>query len=155
MKIGFDPNYYDLQDGRVVAVFLGCSEFDNPKAIGANGQPIGPGIRWAFRIMTGPDKGKETARITQLNPTHKNSCGRMIMAVTDKDLSEDHPFESSAYHGFYYAVSIREGKLQDQPSPRFIGTDKMTLAAAEDVLAGKHLPEVMVPKQTQTEDIPF
>lgn len=44
----------------------------------------GPGLRWVFEIVAGPQSGIKVSRMTGAAPTLKNGCGKMLMAVSGK-----------------------------------------------------------------------
>lgn len=120
MKIAYDPNQFEFEDGRVAAQFIGVRPFNNPKAVDRDGNPMGPALLWEFVILHGPDMGKKIGKITPPYPTDKNNCGRMIQGITDRPLDEKTPFDDAVHTGDYYLITIKEGKFYDQMPPRFV-----------------------------------
>lgn len=148
MKIAYDPNQFDFEDGRVAAQFIGVKPFNNPNATDRDGNPMGPALLWEFVVLHGPDMGKKIGKITPTYPTDRNNCGRMIQGVSDRPLDEKHPFDSNHHHGDYYLIMIKNGKLNDQMPPRFVikaNNKQEVIAAAFEALgialaAGKLSP---------------
>lgn len=68
----------------------------------------GPGIAWRFEIADGPFKGKIVDRITDPIPTLRNSCGKLIAALTGKALvtGQDIDVQPSVDH--LYQITLEQ-----------------------------------------------
>jgi hypothetical protein len=152
MRITYDPNLYNFDDGRYLAKFIGVGPFNNAAASGKDGLPLGPAYKWCFMLVSGPDTDKVSGNITSMHPTVKNACGRMIMAVSDSDLDEEAPFDSDDFVGAFYMVTIRGGKLVDNPGPRFTGGPKACVADMLAAIGAKKGGKNPTPEETEATD---
>jgi hypothetical protein len=151
MHITFDPDLYHVGNGRFLARFRGIKEYDNPKAIGKNGEKIPPGYMWVFQLQEGEDKGKEASKLTTKQPTLKNSCGKMLMAVAGRELGSKETINLDDYVGAFYMVTIREGYVTDSPPPVCLGFDEDSARSAINALRGAYVP----PPIADDEPMPF
>lgn len=124
MKTTFHENPYAVDDGRFLARFVGVTEFSSDKARDKDGNPIPPGWKWEFELCEGQDAGKMANRITSKVPTLKNLCGKIMMSLADGNLADGIEFDSDAFKGFYYRITIRDGIISDNPPPSFVGTQR-------------------------------
>lgn len=156
MKLCYDPERFEFQDGRYPAIFAGLAPHDNKGKKGADGNEMGPAVRWGFKLIDGPDAGKVCGKITPEHPTQKNACGRMIMGMLERPLDKNYPFDSDTYVGSFFMISIVEGKVADTPAPRFIGSKEMKPSDIAAVLSGQTQPGKRPDKPAGTTDpIPF
>jgi hypothetical protein len=70
------------------------------------GTDYGPGWRWQFRITEGEHAGKLVSRTTSQEPSQKNVCGKMLMAVTGRPLAVNEEVDLAAYVGRRYLVTM-------------------------------------------------
>jgi len=62
--------------GGYQAEFLGVEKCEEDH------KEYGPGIRWEFRILDGDYSGKTAVRVTGVEPTKQNACGKMLAQVS-------------------------------------------------------------------------
>jgi hypothetical protein len=83
--------------GSYVAKFLGV-EATEPNQ-------YGPGIRWNFEIVSGPQVGAHIGRPTGVKPTPKNKCGQFLIGISGKSVLGEE-IDLSAYVGRNYLIVV-------------------------------------------------
>jgi hypothetical protein len=62
-------------------------------------EEYGAGIEWVFEVQGGEHNGKLTSRTTAPQPTPKNSCGKMIVAITGRSLNINEELDLDQFVG--------------------------------------------------------
>src|SRR5688572_10853144 len=104
MRITFDPDLYNLEDGRKLAIFKGVQPYVNARQADQGKDTYGPGLRWEFEIVGGSDNGKPAGVITAKHPTPKNSCIRILAGIIGRKPAEKEPIDTDTYIGKYYMI---------------------------------------------------
>lgn len=144
MQFTYDPNLYQLEDGRQLAQFVNVEPFDKRQLRNDPYPNSGPLVRWEFKIMTGVDAGKQAFILTPQNPSPKNACMRMITGITGQPMKENEQITLEPFKGRYYAVLIKDGKISHQFPPQSYGpnwNNAQTLWAAQHEMSNEP-PEV-------------
>jgi hypothetical protein len=74
MKLRFRESKYGVPAGIYKARFVNVKENQH--------EEYGPGLEWQFEVIEGAFAGKLSSRTTAPEPTLKNSCGRMLQALS-------------------------------------------------------------------------
>jgi hypothetical protein len=90
----------DCPAGVFKARFDGVEEMTHPE--------YGPGLRFDFEVMEGPNKGKRTCRITSAEPTPRNAAGRMLADLAGVHASDGVSVNVDDYLNREYTVVVRE-----------------------------------------------
>ncbi len=118
LKVGVDR--YAHTTGRWAARFDGVESYTPKEKIGRDGRPLGPGLKWKFTVVAGPDTGKIGSMLSGPSPTAGNACGRMLAAISGKALKADENIDPNQYVGNFYAVSIRDKFMVADPAPKHL-----------------------------------
>lgn len=102
--------------GSYLAKFVGVEATNNE---------YGDGLRWLFEVVSGPQKGVKTSRITSQSPTPKNACGKMLSGITGKPLTPGEDVALEAFVGKTFLVMVGPtdsgGTRVDSVSPPPVG----------------------------------
>jgi len=142
MKITYDPNLYELNDGIALAIFNRVDDFVADPKTSPKAASFGPCLKWEFLIASGPDKGKPASVLTANRPSPKNSCLRMISGLAGKPVSEHEEIDTNRFLNRYYRIVIHDGRMSPQHAPLYMGT---TLAQAENTFKSMLPPEDQPP----------
>jgi hypothetical protein len=126
VKITYKDDPYNVPDGRYLATFTKVEPFSSPTAKDKDGNAIPPGLKWVWTIAEGEHKGCLTNKITAATPTKKNSCGRIIQAIFDGMVDDGTDIDTAQMVGAFYRISVVEGNVSDNPSPKFLGHNRPT-----------------------------
>jgi hypothetical protein len=105
MKFRVKESQFGAPVGVYLSKFIGTKMADKPTE-------FGQGRVWEFEITTGPFKGRIVSRVTDTEPTIKNSCGKMILSLVG-ELPADREIDVAPCVGRAYQVVIepsRSGK---------------------------------------------
>jgi hypothetical protein len=64
------------------------------------------GLRWSFKIDTGPHAGQTASRITGASPSPRNSCGKMLQGLIGRALQEGEQIDPDKYLGKRYMLVV-------------------------------------------------
>lgn len=81
-----------LPPGVYTAKFLGVEE--TPP-----NDEYGPGLRWKFEVLAGPQAGRQASRITGVNPTQKNAAGKLLASLIGQPLADGAEVDLAKYIG--------------------------------------------------------
>ncbi len=101
MKVG-SPG---LPVGTYNAEFVGTE--DQPANVDAG---FGPGVRWKFKVLTGPQTGKICSRITGTMPTPKNACGRILAGLLGRALVDGEDIDLGRFVGVKVLAVVGQGQ---------------------------------------------
>ena len=71
-------------------------------------EEYGDGLKWAFRVADGQHAGRECYRITKCEPTPKNSCGRLLAALSGASAKDGLEIDPDDFVGRPYLIIIAE-----------------------------------------------
>ena len=142
MQFTFDPDLYNLTDGRVLCIFKGVNDYTAQRKHNPGDPTYGPSVRWEFEIVAGVDKGKPCGIITGKYPTPKNSCIRVLAGIIGHRPAEKEAIDTSMYVGKYYMVTIADGYPSHQFPPQFVGATESAAMKAMELITGNPLGEV-------------
>lgn len=148
MKFTYDPNLYELEDCTCLAKFDGVAPFDSSKSKDPQVASYGPSVQWSFTVVHGENKGKVGSVITAARPSKKNSCLRMIAAILGNIPKELDEIDMDHFKGNYYAITIIDGRLSHQFTPRLMGS-------TFDQALRSYDPEYAASAPHSTEPVPF
>jgi hypothetical protein len=140
MRITYDPDLYNLSDGRFIAKFVRVIPHTSSKPDPKTGQIYPPGLKWEFELCSGEDTGKPASCITGERPTKKNSCLRIMSGIVGHPLDEQEAVDTDQYVGKFYMVTITDGGLSHQFPPQFVGASLVQAVRTYETLTGKELP---------------
>jgi hypothetical protein len=86
--------------GQYWARFLGVEDRDD--------ENYGPGLAWRFVILDGPYAGQEVSRITSLEPTKRNACGKLFQGLAGGRVADGAQLDIDSFIGREYGVVIVE-----------------------------------------------
>lgn len=87
--------------GAYRATFEGVKRTEHPE--------YGPGLRFEFRVLDGPQAGAIAARTTSAKPSPTNSAGKLIASITGAALVGGQKASLSASVGKTYLVVVEAG----------------------------------------------
>lgn len=147
MKLTYDPNLYDLDDGIALAYFHRVDEFTADPRTAPKAASYGPSLKWEFVCVDGPNSGKPASVLTANRPSPKNSCLRMISGLAGKPIGEHEEIDTNRYLNRYYRIVIHDGRMSPQHAPMFMG---VTLDQARNTFKSMQPPEAGVPVSEDT-----
>ena len=155
MKFTYKDDPYNVDDGRYLARFKEVVPFVSATAKDKDGNPIPPGLKWVFQIAEGPDTGCLVNKITSATPTKKNSCGRMLQALFDGGIDDGMEIDTGKMVGPVYRITVAEGNVSDNPTPRFVGYSLPNKPQEENGTGGSSGDSGGSEKPAVDEKIPF
>lgn len=87
--------------GAYRATFEGVKRTEHPE--------YGPGLRFEFKVLDGPQAGAIAARTTSAKPSPTNSAGKLIASITGAALVGGQKASLSASVGKTYLVVVETG----------------------------------------------
>jgi hypothetical protein len=98
------------------------------KFLGVEASPsneYGEGRRWPFEVVSGPQKGSKTSRVTGQSPSLKNGCGKIVTGLTGKPLTPGDDIDVDLFIGKIYLIVVANteggGTRIDSVSPPPVG----------------------------------
>lgn len=112
MKLGYSKSQYEVEVGQYTAAFDGVN-FLEPKPgegprLGRDGKPMPPAMAWRFKILDGPEAGKQADKITGRVPSPKNGCGRFLVAISGQILRDGVEIDLAPFVGKRYRINVVE-----------------------------------------------
>ena len=145
MKLTYDPNLYELEDGPHLAQFDGVEKFDTSKSKTPEVASYGPSISWRFTVVHGDCKGKVANVITAERPTKKNSCIRMLAGIIGHPPAEQEEINTDDFRGKYYRIIVVDGRLSHQYPPQYMGNNYQQALSTFDPNATPVAPQANDP----------
>lgn len=87
--------------GAYRATFEGVKRTEHPE--------FGPGFRFEFKVLDGPQAGAIAARTTSAKPSPTNAAGRLISSITGATLTGGQKASLSGAVGKVYLVVVEAG----------------------------------------------
>jgi hypothetical protein len=81
-----------------------AAEFVGVEAQEAN--EYGAGLKWTWRIISGPHAGATATRITGPAPTRANACGKILAGLLGRPLAEGEDVDTTALKGRRYFIVV-------------------------------------------------
>lgn len=70
----------------------------------------GPGLKWTWEVLSGPQAGQKASRTTQATPTQKNAAGKIISGLIGRPLQMGENVDIGSLIGRTYLVVVAEGQ---------------------------------------------
>jgi len=80
------------------AKFVGVERTDHPE--------YGPGARFDFRVIGGEHDGKIASRTTKMEPSAKNSCGKLMAGILGRPVNPGETVNLAAYIGKEFTIVV-------------------------------------------------
>jgi hypothetical protein len=64
------------------------------------------GLRWKFKVVSGPHAGLATSRVTGATPSPANACGKILSGLVGRAIKEEEEFDPDQYRGRKYLVIV-------------------------------------------------
>jgi hypothetical protein len=64
------------------------------------------GLRWIFKVDSGPQAGQTASRITGSTPSPKNSCGKLLSGLIGRALKEGEQLDPDQWIGKRYMLVV-------------------------------------------------
>ena len=70
----------------------------------------GPGLRWTWEILSGPQAGQKASRTTTATPSQKNAAGKIISGLLGRPLQTGENVDIGSLIGRPYLIVVAEGQ---------------------------------------------
>ena len=70
----------------------------------------GPGLKWSWEVLTGPQAGQKASRTTTANPSPKNAAGKIISGLLGRPLQTGENVDVGSLIGRTYLIVVAEGQ---------------------------------------------
>lgn len=121
MKLTLHEKPFEVNDGRLLARFLGVYDHFNPNAKTRDGKPMGQQLKWLFQICEGEDTGKEVMTLTYRQCGLETIAGKMLMALADGALDLGEELDTGRFVNAYYRITVENGFISSKQLPIFVG----------------------------------
>ena len=69
-------------------------------------EQFGPGLRWRFRVVDGPQSGSIASRVTGQRPTPGSGCGMTLAALLGRPLVANEEIDVESLIGRRYMITV-------------------------------------------------